>query len=301
MSKTNESSLEDLMVAMDVVDTLRHRQGLVEHELNAENRRERLIQKLRDIYQAQGIEVTEAILNEGVLALEEERFSYTAPESNVSTFLAKIYVSRSRWLKPLLIVFAILLALAFANYYLNTYPKLQEREALPTKISQTLTRIKKVAKNPQVVEQAQNWADRANTALATDDIEQATALYKDLQEVQSVLNLSYSIRIVSRPGELSGVWRIPEANSSARNYYLIVEAIDRNGKVMTVPIISEENNSNSLVKKWGIRVSQSIFQQVSADKRDDGIIQNNKVGNKVTGELQAKYLVKTTGAAITEW
>lgn len=301
MNKTKESSLEDLMVAMDVVDTLRHRQGLVEHELNAEKRRERLIQKLRDIYQAQGIEVTEAILNEGVLALEEERFSYTVPESNVSTFLAKIYVSRSRWLKPLFVVFAILLALAFANYYLNTYPKSQEREALPTKISQTLTRIKMVAKNPQVVEQAQNWADRAKTALTTDDIEQATALYKDLQEVQSVLSLSYSIRIVSRPGELSGVWRIPEANSSARNYYLIVEAIDRKGKVMTVPIISEENNSNSLVKKWGIRVSQSIFQQVSADKRDDGIIQNNKVGNKVAGELQAKYLVKTTGAAITEW
>ncbi|MGH1441362.1 MAG: DUF6384 family protein [Cellvibrionaceae bacterium] len=301
MSKTKESSLEDLMVAMDVVDTLRHRQGLVEHELNAEKRRERLIQKLRDIYQAQGIEVTEAILNEGVLALEEERFSYTPPPSSFSTFLAKIYVSRSRWLKPLFIIFAILLALAFANYYLNTYPKLQEREALPTKISQTLTRIKKTAKNPQVIEQAQNWGDRAKTALAADDIEQATVLYEDLKEVQSVLDLSYSIRIVSRPGELSGVWRIPEANSSARNYYLIVEAIDRKGNVLEVPIISEEDNSNSLVKKWGIRVSQSIFQQVSADKSDDGIIQNNKVGTKVEGELQAKYLVKTTGSAITQW
>ena len=223
MSKAKENSLEDVMVAMDVVDTLRHRQGLVEHELDADQRRDRLIKKLRDIYEAQGIEVTEAILNEGVMALEEERFSYKPTEPSFSAFLAKIYVSRSRWFKPLLIGFAILFGLAFTNYYLNTYPKLQEREALPVQISKTLTRIKKIAKDNQVVEQAENWANRAEAALAGDDVKQAQLLYKDLQEVQSVLDLSYSIRIVSRSGELSGVWRIPEANPSSRNYYLIVD------------------------------------------------------------------------------
>lgn len=301
MSIANENSLEDLMVAMDVVDTLRHRQGLVEHELDSEKRRERLIKKLRDIYEAQGIEVTEAILNEGVMALEQERFSYKPTGSGVSTFLAKIYISRSRWFKPLLTALAILSALAFAHYYLNTYPKMQEREALPIQISKIVTRIKKTAKNQDIVEQANSWADRAKAALAADDLEQAKMLYKDLQEVQSVLDLSYTIRIVSRSGELSGVWRIPDANPSGRNYYLIVEAINRNGKVLSVPIISEENNSAERVKKWGIRVSHSIFQQVSTDKSDDGIIQNNKVGSKVVGELQAKYLIKTTGAAITQW
>ena len=51
--------LEDVMLAMDVVDTLRHRQGLVERELSAGDRRTRLIEQLRDTYHSQGIEVTD--------------------------------------------------------------------------------------------------------------------------------------------------------------------------------------------------------------------------------------------------
>lgn len=301
MNTAKEGSLEDLMVAMDIVDTLRHRQGMVDHELDSEKRRERLINKVRDIYQAQGIEVSDAILEEGVKALEEERFSYKPTESSFSTFLAKIYISRSRWLKPVLIVCALLFGLAIVNYYLNTYPEQQQLESLPSQLNNTFTAIKKIAKDPQVVDQAQNWVSLANNALESNDVDEAKGLYQDLRDVKSALEQSYTIRIVSRPGELSGVWRIPEVNSTARNYYLIVEAIDRKGNVVSVPILNEESNSSQSVKLWGIRVSQGIFQQVAADKSDDGIIQNNKVGSKQVGELQANYLIKTSGAAITEW
>ena len=73
----HEAPLEDLMVAMDVVDTIRHRQLIVERELNADGRRERLIERLREIYTQQGIEVTDAALEAGVDALEQARFAYT--------------------------------------------------------------------------------------------------------------------------------------------------------------------------------------------------------------------------------
>jgi len=59
------------MLAMDVVDTLRHRQQLVDRELDAEARRERLVEKLREIYASQGLNVTDEMLEEGVRALEE--------------------------------------------------------------------------------------------------------------------------------------------------------------------------------------------------------------------------------------
>jgi heme exporter protein D len=41
------AKLDDLMMAMDVVDTLRHRDRLVERELNEEAREEQLISRLR--------------------------------------------------------------------------------------------------------------------------------------------------------------------------------------------------------------------------------------------------------------
>ena len=49
--------LDDLMLAMDVVDTLRHDQRVVERELSAGRLDETLIKRLREIYKSQGIKV----------------------------------------------------------------------------------------------------------------------------------------------------------------------------------------------------------------------------------------------------
>jgi len=75
-----KAPLDDVMLAMDVVDTLRHNQDLVARELAGEARETQLIDKLRQLYHQQGIEVSDAILKEGVAALSESRFVYTPPK-----------------------------------------------------------------------------------------------------------------------------------------------------------------------------------------------------------------------------
>ena len=70
------------MLAMDVVDTLRHRERLVERELNEDVRDEQLIDRLRALYKSQGIDVPDRILAQGVKALKESRFVYTPPPSS---------------------------------------------------------------------------------------------------------------------------------------------------------------------------------------------------------------------------
>jgi hypothetical protein len=64
---------------------------------------------------------------------------------------------------------------------------------------------------------------------------------------------------------------------------------------------NEEDGRTKRVAKWGLRVDEETFQRVAADKRDDGIIQQAVVGRKRRGELDAQYLVATTGATITDW
>ena len=108
-------------------------------------------------------------------------------------------------------------------------------------------------------------------------------------------------RIVSRPGEQSGVWRVPDDNPRARNHYLIVEAIAPDGRALQLPITSEEDGRTRAVRQWGLRVDEQTYNRVAADKQDDGIIQDNIVGAKSRGELDVEYTVPTTGAAITEW
>ena len=122
-----------------------------------------------------------------------------------------------------------------------------------------------------------------------------------MANLQRDVELEYELRIAAQPGSRSGVWRIPDANTGARNYYIIVEAVNKFGKLEEVPVMNEEDGKTYRVNQWGLRVEEQLFQQVAADKADDGIIQNNRFGNKKRGFLTPDYVMPTTGAAITQW
>src|SRR5688572_12409617 len=93
----DKAPLDELMLAMDVVDTLRHKELMLARELQAEDRDERLLEQLREIYTSQGIVVTDEVLAQGVKALREERFAYPQPQPSLSRTLAYAYVTRGRW------------------------------------------------------------------------------------------------------------------------------------------------------------------------------------------------------------
>ena len=296
-----ETQLEDVMAAMDVVDTLRHEQGIAERELDAGDRRLRLLERLRQLYQAQGIDVPDHILEEGIDALEQERFEYSPIDPSWKTKLAHIWVSRGRWGKP--VGFFTLLCIVFAAIYyvLEVMPSDRLRAALPDRVDSYLTQIKSGANSNQVIATAESQAQAAQRAISNDDYQQASSLVEQLESMANRLQAEYEIRVVSRIDENSGVWRIPPNNPDVRNFYIIVEAIAYGGTVMSVDVLNEENNQRELVEVWGLRVSESTFYKIAADKQDDGIIQDNVVGQKKRGDLEPTFLIKTTGATITEW
>jgi len=88
LAPSQPQALDDVMIAMDVVDTLRHRDDLVRRELNEEGRESELIARLRQIYRDQGIEVPDRVLADGVKALKDSRFVYTPPAGELETHVA---------------------------------------------------------------------------------------------------------------------------------------------------------------------------------------------------------------------
>lgn len=295
-----KAPLEDIMAAMDVVDTLRHDQGIAERELDGEGRRERLLQRLRDMYAAQGIDVPDHVLLEGIDALEQERFQYIPVKPNWQTRVARLWVSRTKWGKPF--SFLAVLASVFYGYYFVTdvMPERSLRANLPTDVTRHLSQIKAAAKNPEIVSQAQQYASNAERAIANNDFAEARSIVENMAAVQIQLSQEYDIRVISRPNENSGVFRNPPGNA-ARNYYLIVEAIDNRNRVLELTIVNQEDNKAAQKKTWGLRVNEETFYKIASDKRDDGIIQNNKVGRKLAGYLKPEFSIPTTGATITEW
>jgi anti-sigma-K factor RskA len=300
--------LDDVMLAMDVVDTLRHADQLVERELSSEERDRQLKQRLRQIYAAQGIAVSDAALDEGVKALHEERFAYQPAGESFGRRMAMLWIHRRRWLRGVAVAVA-LAAVGIGGY--AVYAVQQQRAAteqqqalnvtLPKALQDEVERIRAIAKDPAAVATAQTLQAEGTAAVQAGDAKAARAKVSDLQSLRQQLEQSYIIRIVSRPGQPSGAFRIPDANPNARNYYLIVEAVDNAGQPVAVPITSEETGRTERVATWGLRVSQATFNRVRADKEDDGIIQNNRVGEKRKGFLEPEYTVPVQGGAILSW
>ncbi len=413
--------MDDIMLTMDVVDTLRRRRALVDHELDSEARERELVEKVKSIYAAQGIEVDDATIAAGVEALKDQRFAYHPPPPGLLTKLGHLYVNRGKWGKRIGMGFAALLAAWGIHYGTVTLPEKRAARAeleqlnqtissttlttaearerlqrlrqqlkaqaeprdkalrgtartargeaaklldeadrliasanklgkpaplaenagtaekekarqqiatqqkllrdagsllgsaekrikllanldhLPANLRQYKTAIDELAREKKAKKIAAQLYDDGITALRKGDIEAAQIGLSDLKELLSQLQQSYTLRIVSRPGERSGVWRVPDVNSRARNYYLIVEAIDKKGRRLKLPVTSEEDGKTREVTQWGLRVDAATYNRVAADKKDDGIIQKNIVGQKKPGYLKPDYSINTTGGAITQW
>ena len=298
MTKSAENQpLDEIMLAMDVVDTLRHQEKLVARELGSDARDKELKERLRKIYKAQGIDVPDHVLDEGVQALKEDRFTYHPPSSSLGRGLARIYISRGRWGKWLLGILVVLLISLGTYQYFVAGPK----AAMPQKIQVSYAELQKSARSDKGRELAKKLHNQAQTALKSQDEISIKRTLQAMENLQGALDQEYNLKIVARPGEKSGVWRIPDVNSSSRNYYVIVEALDAENRPVKVAVHSEESGKTSLVSKWGVRVDKSVFQSIGADKQDDGIIQKNIFGKKRKGYLAPEYQFPTTGAAITSW
>ncbi|MFM1813786.1 MAG: hypothetical protein RLZ98_481 [Pseudomonadota bacterium] len=297
------------MIAMDVVDTLRHDRDLVERELNDEVRRKDLIDRLREIYRGQGIDVPDRILEDGVRALEEERFTYKPPADSLSTRLAKIYVSRGTWGRYVGGAALAMVLLWGANYLFYTRPQ-QLREAervtelkqrLPDSLNKLGKDIASEASDNTISERAQALVRQGLNAASSGNLPGARAAEASLKDMLEALRSVYEVRIVNRKGEVSGIWRIPRRNPNAFNYYLVVEAIGTDGNAIAQRITNEETGRSEKVRTWALRVDKRVFDRVAADKADDGIIQNNIAGVKERGRIDPTWKIETSGGAITKW
>jgi hypothetical protein len=282
---------------MDVVDTLRRRERLVHQELDQAGREEDLKERLRKIYAAQGIEVPDRAIEQGVAALKEERFVYKPPPEGLATRLARLYVSRARWGKWV----AGAVAAPFVAWGGHWFAVGLPTAALPEDLAKVHAEVVVLAKTDEARRLAEQGLSAGQAALRAEDTDAARKALRQLGDLRTVLDQEYTLRIVNRPGERSGVYRVPDVNTAVANYYIVVEGIDATGQPVRVPIRSEETGTTEHVAKWGLRVSEGAYNAVGRDKKDDGIIERDRFGVKRRGVLTPDYEMKTTGGAITRW
>ena len=125
---------------MDVVDTLRHQQSLVDRELGTDDHDQALIAKVRKIYADQGLEVSDEVIAAGVKALREERFAYTPPKKSFQLTLAHLYVHRGRWAKRGAWLLAVLLVIYLGYQLAVVAPQKRNRQKVAQAINLRIDR-----------------------------------------------------------------------------------------------------------------------------------------------------------------
>src|SRR5512134_2452017 len=199
-----KAPLDELMLAMDVVDTLRHKELVLARELSAEDRDAQMLQQLREIYTSQGIDVTDEVLAQGVAALREERFLFPQPEPSFSRTLALAYVTRGRWGKGVAAAVVVIAAGALAYQLFVRGPELRQATEVPAELAQAYQAVDALTDDPVAMEAARAQLAAGEAAVAQRDFDAARAATQELETLNVRLNLQYEIRVVSRPGETSG-------------------------------------------------------------------------------------------------
>jgi uncharacterized protein DUF6384 len=308
--------LDELMLAMDVVDTLRHQENLATRELDETRREAQLVDRLRQLYRGQGIEVPERVLHEGVRALKESRFVYSSPQPGFTRTLAVAWVNRGRVGKALLGLLAVS-GIGWGVYQIRVVRPAQQQaeqaraqadreqreltDLLPRALEQGHQEVLAEARVDEARQRADQILADGRSAIARRDPAGAKKALGELEGLRADLRREYVLRIVSRPGEQTGVYRIPARNPQARNYYIVVEPVGPDGRILSLPVTSEEDGRTETVSKWAVRVSQEVFNQVRRDKEDDGIVQRNRLGEKRRGYLEVDDLMPVLGGAILSW
>lgn len=165
---------------------------------------------------------------------------------------------------------------------------------------QQFQQLKNSVNSSAKVAEARTAAERlmaaGTEALAVGQPEVAQQRLAELQTLQRQLNLTYTLRIVTK-GK-TGVWHVPRVNEQARNYYIVVEPIGTDGQPVAVPVTSEEDGTTRMESRFGLRVDKLTYQRVEQDKRDNGIIENLTFGTKAAGYLEPEYQIPTLGGKI---
>jgi uncharacterized protein DUF6384 len=306
--KPTAATLDDLMLAMDVVDTLRHREQLVERELSEDVRDERLIERLRALYKSQGIDVPDTILADGVTALKESRFAYTPPVPSFARTLATIWVKRGTYGKLTAIGLATLAVFVGAYYFGVVQPRERAAQSAQVEITQTLPRqlaaahssVVAEAQSPAVRQRADAILARGRAALERGNVVDARAAIAELDQLAALLRREYVLRIAGRPQDQTGFFR-EHPSFQGRAYFIVVDAVDPDGKPVELPVHNDETNKTETVSRFAVRVPIETFDAVRNDKARNGIVQNARMAEKRRGFIEPEFRMPVLEGRITRW
>ena len=312
--------MTDMLRIMDVASALRRERETAVAQLDVDTTKQRLRERLLATAAAAGEPVTEAEVDVAIERYFGEQHRYADPPRSWATFWAHVWVLRVRILLVALAFVALVGGAALATSALlrrapvdvpqrptppapapaATSDAATPDEPAPSTPADALAAATAAFAAERKAVEALASSDSARAflaeltadgeiALTAADTAALTAIVQKLRELRQRLGEVYEVRIVTRPGELSGVDRYHGGKLSG--LYLIVEAVTADGRVLTRSIRDAETGAVRRVQRWGEQVPQAVWDRIVADKRADGVVDEQPFARKVRGEADERVVL----------
>lgn len=302
-------SLPELLRIMDVATALRHEREKASAQLDFDEMTTALRQRLRATADTMGDPVTDAEIEAAIRQYFAQLYQFKEPPRGVQRTLALLYVRRRAVIAALVAVGAVVmlvwwlffaasgpfspaakktrLATQRAQLQASMQRRVDEAWAKFTTLHTTVLGLAHEADATAEANALRRQAESAHHSGMAATIDDARvrleALHTDLDE-------EYEVRIVNRAREDSGVRRDFDGKTSG--YYLVVEAVTKKGDILQRLVRNAEDNDKlKRVAKWGEQVPREVYERIAADKKADGIVDENLFARKRRGQRREEVVL----------
>lgn len=304
-SPTGEKlSLEQMTRIMDVAATLRKEQAVVEQQLNIDQIKAKLRERLLEAAKVSGDPVTAEQIDAAIEQYYDQLHEFREPPLGFRSFFAHLWVRR-RPIVAAIFGLVTLWALLWGLLAFGFLPGKAQNARIFSAIEREAAAVQELARDADVAPELATLVASAKAALEQGDKAKLAQIAAEISAIEAELASEYTVVIASGSGEQSGLERIwtDESGSRTSGYYVIVEARGRDGQPVRVPIASREQGAEGppvMTSRWAEQVPQDVFERLEADKRADGVLDEHVFGVKHRGDRGVEVQLKSAAGGAIE-
>ena len=207
------TTLSDQMGVMGIIDKMRHEKVKLSELLSISEQREAIQKRIEDYYQAQGIDVDTATIEEGIRVWFADRLTTPLREP---TRLEAIYMKRSHWFSKIRYGLTVSLCLVVVglgiNYALNDFRQYQSQKLVGAyqllakefdEVTQALYAHRE--DSPSISNPALDGLRSAHTSQRNGVIALAESIKNDVQAIDNLIAMeNFDSNYASRMNDFSG-------------------------------------------------------------------------------------------------
>jgi hypothetical protein len=178
--------------------------------------------------------------------------------------------------------------------------RIELTETLPRQLTAAHQTVAAEARVPEARQRADATLARGRASLERGNAADARATVAELDRLVALLRQEYVLRIAGRPQDQTGFWR-EHASFKGRAYFVVVDALDPEGKPVQLSIRNDETNQVETVSRFAVRVPVETYDAVRNDKAKNGIVQNARMAEKRRGFLEPEFRMAALEGRITRW